>query len=387
MKNKIVVLLCLSAILSAFQFTTVSSSQTFFQKVPFEVSYQSIFKNDFPGSIIQHVSSGGLVIVSENRVDYFLINALKKVYKEENIYSTQIRSRRENIWFSSNDRYLLIKRKEGRESILKIYDTIKDTSIVVRHNEGNVVSASVKDLENILYQVRSKNSRAKIYLITDNNPPVFVTEGIGEKWAPNGKFFYSDYYKNEELTIGEKSQFGLLSEEEAIAALESGKYQQEKIEIGFGIFNTRCVKLLDLDFEMIDWLNWASNSLKISIEDRYSRGFYIVYLYENDNNLSIDNVYHFNDFKEVNRLYIRCYFPTWSPDCTKVAFVKSTENSESIIENSLWILEDGKYNYYQIKSFGNAIIKEIKWINNYELLTLIKSNINQNTELFKIILN
>lgn len=304
---------------------------------------------------ISQVSSYGYAILSEGD-DFYLLDRNKDFEK------TLICSKAEDapqeikgnrVRFSTNDRYLCINRTEAGRWTLEINDLANKNAIKLLRSEiGNVINASVFDMNNIIYQVRTKENEAKMYLIRNGGEPVFITDGLGGRWSPDGKWF-----------LVEESR------------MNPDKSARKKRIITLSIFDSDEKKMIETsEFGTSNWIRWSPTSDKIVFSEFGSAGFYIIYFKEQDGKLSIDHSYHFRPDQDKNK-YFFTIEPEFSPDGTKISFVRSIEDGHYIYNQNIWILEDGSYQYYQVSEFSSTQISDVTWVNSNEM-TVTKENVS-----------
>jgi len=299
---------------------------------------------------ISQVSSYGYAILTEGD-DFYLLDKNKDFKKTLICSKTEGKSQEQKgdrVRFSTNDRYLCINKTEAGKWILEINDLANENGKkLLRSESGNVVNASIFDINNIIYQVRTKENEAKTYLVRNDGQPKFITDGLGGRWSPDGKWFLVK--KNQ--TNPDKS---------------SGK----KRKILLSIFDSDGNKMIETsEFGSSNWIRWSPTSDKIVYTEFGSGGFYIIYLKEQNGNLSIDHSYHFRPEQDENKYYFTIE-PEFSPDGTKISFIRSIEDGHFTYNQNIWILEDGSYQYYQVSDFNNTQINDLTWINCNEILAI-----------------
>ncbi|MDD5231017.1 MAG: hypothetical protein PHC43_06765 [Candidatus Marinimicrobia bacterium] len=298
---------------------------------------------------ISQVSSYGYAILSEGDNFYLLDknNGFEKTLICSKSEDTPQEIIGDRIRFSTNDRYLCIEKKESNRKTLEIYDTVGKNKKLIKSEVGNVVNASIFDIDNIIYQVRTRENEAKTYLIRNGGQPEFITEGIGERWSPDGKWFFIKGSRD-----------------------NPDKNAKMKRIMVFSIFDSDGKKMIETSkFGTSNWIRWSPTSDKIVFSEFGSAGFYIIYFKEQDGKLSIDHYYHFRPEKDENNYYGTLQ-PEFSPDGTKVSFIRSIDDGHYIYNQNIWILEDGSYQYYQVSDFNNTQINDLTWINSNEILAI-----------------
>ncbi|MDO9547769.1 MAG: hypothetical protein Q7J65_02250 [Candidatus Marinimicrobia bacterium] len=308
---------------------------------------------------ISQVSSYGYAILSEGD-DFFLLEYGKnfeKVFICSKADKTSPEQKGARVRFSTNDRYLCINKTEANRKTLEIYDTVSKNTKQIKTEVGNVVNASVFDMDNIIYQVRTEENEAKTYLIRNGGEPVFITDGLGGRWSPNGKWF-----------LVEESQ------------TNPDKSSKKKRIIMLSIFDSDGNKMIETnEFGTSNWIRWSPTSDKIVYTEFGSAGFYIIYLNDKNGELSIDHSYHFRPDKDVNNYY-GTLEPEFSQDGTKISFIRSDEDGHYTYNQNIWILEDGSYRYYQVSDFSNAQINDVTWLKSNEL-SVIKEDISDRSNI------
>jgi len=316
---------------------------------------------------ILKISSYGYIIKSEGD-DFSLIDKDKN-FERLHIYNrkgkTQKERQRESMRFSPNDRYLCINELEDNRTVLKIYDTINKNYRVIKHQKGNIVTASVYSMEKILYQVREKMSPPKVYMLESDQEPIFITEGLGEMWSPNGKWFLV------EECVGTADRFG------------------RKPISKFAIFNSDREKVFETaEFGIVGPIRWSPNSDKLIIGNHAGTSFYIVYLEEIGGKLIIKNKYHFTGFENEpeKKRYYGVMNPECSPDGSKISFKRTSSDGHISFGDNIWILEDTSYNCYAISDFKDTDISDITWSQSGEIFAIkeIRDLESNNKEIIKI---
>ena len=133
------------------------------------------------------ISKNGSIIVKESFSNdssaYYLY--LLNMEKKKVFLARSSNDRQGYAWFSNN--YVVIRLISNIKTYIKIFDTKNGIEKTIENESGNVVSASVLNLNNIIYQLRTPNKTPKIFYLK-NNKETFLANGIGEKWSPNGKW-------------------------------------------------------------------------------------------------------------------------------------------------------------------------------------------------------
>ena len=62
--------------------------------------------------------------------------------------------------------------------------------------------------------------------------------------------------------------------------------------------------------------------------------------------------------------------PEWSPDGSKISFLRVTEDGHISLDENVWILEDISYSCYAISDFKNAHISNITWSQSGEIYVI-----------------
>ncbi|MFA4922267.1 MAG: hypothetical protein WC611_09070 [Candidatus Neomarinimicrobiota bacterium] len=295
---------------------------------------------------ISQVSSYGYAILNEGD-DFYLLDK-KKDFEKTLICSkakgTSHEQKGDRVRFSTNDRYLCIRKLEGNKKNLEIYDTISKNKKQIKSEIGNVVNASVFNMDNIIYQVRTKKNEAKTYLIRNGGQPKFITEGIGERWSPDGKWFFVKGTKDNPDNNAKKKRIMILS-----------------------VFDSDGNKIIETsEFGSSNWIRWSPTSDKIVYSEFGSAGFFIIYLKEQNGKLSIDHSYHFRPDQDENNYFFTIQ-PKFSQDGTKISFVRSIEDGHYTYNQNIWILEDSSYQYYQVSDFSSTQINDVTWISSNEM--------------------
>jgi len=308
---------------------------------------------------ISQVSSYGYAILNEGD-DFYLLNRNKdfeKVFICSKADKTSQEQKGHRVRFSTNDRYLCINKTEAGRWTLEVNDLVNKNTKLLRSEIGNVVNASVFNMNNIIYQVRTEENEAKMYLIRNGGQPVFITDGLGGRWSPDGKWF-------------------LVKE----SRVNPDKNAKKKRIMMLSIFDSDGNKMIETnEFGSSNWIRWSPTSDKIILEEFGGCGFYIIYLKEKNGELSIDHSYHFRPDKDANNYY-GTLNPEFSQDGTKISFIRSDEDGHYTYNQNIWILEDGSYQYYQVSDFSNTQINDITWLNSNEL-SVIKEDISDKSNI------
>ena len=304
---------------------------------------------------ISQVSSYGYAILSEGD-DFYLLDRDKdfeKAFICSKAEKTLPEQKGDRVRFSTNDLYLCINKTETNRKTLEIYDIVSKNKKQLKSEIGNVVNASVFNMDNIIYQLRQGKTGGKIYLLKNSGDPIFITNGIGERWSPNGKWF-------------------LVKEKKDNPDKNTGRKKITKLSI----FDFNGNKMIETsEFGISNWIRWSPTSNKIILEEFGGCGFYIIYLSDKNGKLSIDHSYHFRPDKDANNYY-GTLNPEFSQDGTKISFIRSDEDGHYTYNQNIWIFEDGSYRYYQISDFSSAQINDITWMNSNEI-TVIKEDISE----------
>ena len=301
---------------------------------------------------------------------------------KEKLFSFHKDDRIKYVQFSkSGEQVVFRKGKRGESKSWEILDIKTKKSRIIDSRDGSVVSASIFDINNILYLEDLEKDRSKIYLIKDNKEPVFIDNGFGGKWSPDKNYLLLESYQNNELSLVEQREFGHITRDEFIRRFKARGGIKREIFSRYAIYNKEGEKLLVLhDFDLVDWIQWAPDNKKIVLQERGDLGFKIVYLnFLSENNIIIDKVYHFPGLhKSNNGLVTFCREPKWSPDGGKIIFITEVEDSDNVLYNNAYVLEDQSYQYFPIIESSDAFIFLIEWISKKSILfEIYDKNINE----------
>jgi len=371
-------------------------AQTLLTSPPLKINQTTIFQEKSTNYKINDISKNGMVLISETiggTEEYYLVNAMSPnmIGEKKRVFSKQKDSRKERAFFALNDRYLLIHKLDGDQRIVEIYDTMENVSKEIRSNEGSIVLTAIFNMDNVLYEVKPQNGRLRLYLKNNENPnSLFITEGYAPKWSPNGNWFLTTKYQSSEMLYREKLDYGIISREQFKADMEAGidikKHLLERIPLVLCIYNRKGESVLEFDQfkEYVDWVRWAPNSDKLVLQLSGNLGFMIIYLKEFNGDVTIERIHSYSGFdKKGNNFYV-CEEPRWSPDGSKISFIRTIEDGHRTLDSNLWILEDDSYNHYQISNFDDTLIKQMKWNSNNSLLVLKENTSNRTVELLQI---
>lgn len=291
---------------------------------------------------------------------------------KEKLFSFHKDDRVKYIQFSKSGKEVVFRKgKRGEKKSWEIHDISTKKSRIIDSKEGSVISASIFDINNIVYLVDTEKERSKIYLIKDNSDPVFVDNGFGGQWSPNRNYLLLKTYQNKKLSLVEQREFGHISRDEFIKRFKARGGIKREIFSRYSIYNTDGEKLLVLnDFDLVDWIQWAPDNQKIVLQERGDLGFKIIYLrFLTGNNIIIDNVYHFPGFHKNNSERVTvCREPKWSPNGKKILFLTEVEGSDKVLYNNAYVLEDQSYKYFPLIESSNVFIPFIQWTSKQSIL-------------------
>lgn len=311
-------------------------------------------------SEIRHLSTAGsaLIIETENNVqNYYLVNLLDKLDKKLLFSSQQVNQ--EAIRFSENNRFITFSTKEADRYVMKIYDTLDGTIKEISDPQGDVLYASLVNKKNILYEVNPPRDYPKIYLLTEDiSNPKFIGDGTTPLWSPDGKWFLARKAEYDKSDLKNKR-------------VKMLGYTIVKKPI-YSIYNYQGQKILDIkNHDDINFIQWSPTSDKILFTELDDIGFYVVYLKFSNKKIEIEKEYHFEGFINKGKNVAGVNNPTWSPSGNWIAFEKSIEDGQSILESSIYIHNTNTHKQFEIINLQSEDINEIEWISDYELLTIL----------------
>ena len=283
--------------------------------------------------------------------------------EKEKLFSFHKNDKVQLIQFSNSGEQVVFRRLKNNKKVWEMHDIKTKKVKTIESDEGNVSTASFFDYNNYLYITYPHNERSKVYLVKENNNPVFIANGISVLWSPNGKYFLLKSPLSNSLSLREKRDFGQITREEYQEQLKIQGGPKREIFRKYMIYNLKGEKLLILqDFDFVDWIQWSPDGRKIVLRERGDRGFKIVYLEGEGNNISLAKTVNFPCVEAVHG----CLYPIWSPDGNKIMFksVIEAEANQGIQEENLYILNDSSLNYYKVTDFTTNEIFGFNWLNN-----------------------
>lgn len=307
--------------------------------------------------------------ISKMGINLNSIDSLKK----EKVFSLHKNDQAQFMQFSKSGGQIIYRREKNSKKVWEIYDIDTKQKRTIESNEGAVDVASIYDMNNILYRIHLNNDRPKIYLIKDNEEPIFIDNGFGVQWSNDKKYFLCETYQNKNLSLFEKKNYGKISKDEYRQQLKKQGGPRREIFSRYTLYNSSGEKLLILkDFDLVDWIQWAPDATKIVLKERSDQGFKILYLnYITENDVEVKKVFHFPGFSKItSEISTICMNPIWSPNGTKILFTTEVEDGHSILYNNVYILEDNSYQYIPINVSTNDFVSKVEWISNQTVLLI-----------------
>lgn len=318
---------------------------------------------------IHEISGNGLALISENKdlyVYHHIEDGVGKTSLKEFILSSD-QFPVEMARFSLYNRYVIIRIKKGEKTSLNIYDIQTQNTRTIEHDTGNVINATISPTTaDILYEVRIFGESPKIYLLEEyDSEPILVAEGIGARWSPDGKWFFVRTIKDSGVKLKEKYFAGKISKSEYLEKAKTKKTRSPD-PAPYWIYSADGEPILELE-DRIHWIQWSPTSDKLVVQKYGEISFHIVYLKEHSNKLDIERVYHFPGFPPSDKVYASASRPIWSPDGSKIAFIKIDGDGHYDLGWDVWILEDNTYTYYPITNSKDIRLRNLTWATANEL--------------------
>ena len=262
------------------------------------------------------ISKNGTIIVKEsfnNDSSAYYLYLLNKEKKKVFLAGSS-NNRKGYAWFSNN--YVVIRLISNTKTYIKIFDTKNGIEKTIENESGNVVSSSVLNLNNIIYQLRTPDKIPKIFYLK-NNKETFIANGIGEKWSPDGKW--------------------ILVKNVNKIKLKKNKDTNDENNSFCKIYNLSGTEVLTLNnFKNVVDIRWSPNSDKIVLREINDKGFYILYLESLYNRLVVKDTYHFKGFEKIDSNFIVVINPEWDLNGENIVYAKAVEDGENILETSIW---------------------------------------------------
>jgi len=242
---------------------------------------------------------------------------------------------------------------EMGRAILGIYKVVTGERLYIKDPAKDIVSASVSPVNGlILYQAREpwQNRKRKetdypqVFMAEPNGTNArFITNGMGERWSPDGKWFL---VKRPERNVDTSS--GKRTNWELCIFSADGKFK------------------LELEgFERASTYQWSPTSDHIVLGMYSGKGFQVLALKESDGSLEVVKVH---DFTAGDDWRIGLRQPSWSLDGKKISYIKSysDERGHTYIRNELWIASTDGEKAFKLTETGSYI--KAVWSNDGTIL-------------------
>jgi hypothetical protein len=315
--------------------------------------------------VIECVTPTKKLVVSKDQSGQVMFYLTDFNFQNEKLIFSGRQENRHRVHLSPDGNYISIENlKVGTVSVY----LLKDEKIFEIKDSGkSVVSVSISALTGeILYQAREHDIRKMPMVFKDDSDarnPKFMTEGLGEVWAPNGKWF-----------LVKKPSAARRQEFATIKMPAPPAYWYDAICSPDG------KELLVLKYGTGSWYNrWAPTSDKLVIAPQEENGFLVIGIVDSGGNLSATEIHHFingvDDFSEG----------IISVDGNLIAYFKSiyTKDFENYAKREVYISTvDGSKNV-QIEEFPGTSQLSIIWSAEGDLL--ISENPTTQGERTKII--
>ncbi len=145
------------------------------------------------------ISNNGTAIVSETdgqNLNFYLCDLESR--SKELLFRCPPKTR---VKFSDDCRYIVKQLLEKTNTYAEIFDTQTGEVKILQHKDGQVVAPSISQITgDVLYQLREFGVPPKIFCLKKGeSEPIFMTEGIGQSWSPDGKWFAVNKVKHDDV--------------------------------------------------------------------------------------------------------------------------------------------------------------------------------------------
>ncbi len=372
MKLKIVLILILPIcmVLSTSIAQNQISKKILFQLTESELQYKSIIQ----------ISPKREMIIKEIQGDQnnFFLSSIDKP-SEKILLFTAYNDQKPRVNFSQEGEFIYYTLIENGKKILGTYERATGKRLFIRDETNNVVSSwsAVSPASGkIIYQVREERAFPKVFMAQpDGSEPRFITEGMGESWAPNGKWFAVKCPEN-------ISDFRILQNQNL-----NGKTKKilrtDNIKWVYRIFSENGNPLIELkEYSRPNYFFWAPNSDHFIIQDMKDHGFWVSSVKEINGNLQSQKLIHF----ELDKVrMIEPHKPFWSPDGKMIVYVKSfmDEVGNSYIKNEIWVSTIDGEKEIRIREMGGLPV----WTNDGKILIKEGKNYSKGVSILEISIN
>ena len=376
MKLKIVLILILPIcmVLSTSIAQNQISKKILFQLTETELQHKNIIQ----------ISPKREMIIKEIQGDQnnFFLSSIDNP-SEKILLFTAYHDQKPRVMFSQEGKFIYYTLIENGKKILGTYERATGKRIIISDETNNVVSswsAISPTSRKIIYQVREEGALTKVFLAQpDGSEPSFITEGMGERWAPNGKWFTVLRPENIDdfKTIYKTNKKG-----ETWKGLKT-----ENAKWFYWIYSSTGDPLVSLnEFDQPNFFLWSPSSDHFIIRSMTDHGFWVVSIKEINGNLQLKKYTHFVS-EEIGKIELRN--PSWSPDGENLTYIKSflDESGHAYIKNEIWISTiDGKKTLKIKESEGS--IEEIPiWSADSKILIKEGKNYSKGVSILEISIN
>ena len=361
MMLKIVITLLLS-ICAVFS-TSIAQNQIS-KKVLFEMT-----ESEAKDKKIIQISPKREMIIKEIQGDKnnFLLSSIDNP-SEKILLFTAYNDQKPRVMFSQEGKFIYYALIENDRYILGIYEIATDKRFFIRDETNNVVSswsAVSSTSGKIIYQVREEGALTKVFLAQpDGSEPRFITEGIGERWAPNGKWFAVKCPENiSDFKILQKQNFN---------GKTKRNLKADNIKWVYRIFSENGNPFISLgEYSPTSVFLWSPNSKYVLLKKLYEAKFSILELAESPEELRIVRNYSISFPKKEK---IGLGIPTWSPDSKNLAYTISylDKTGHYYTKNEIWVSTIDGMKTLKIQESEGSIEEIPIWLTDGKIL------INQN---------
>jgi Tol biopolymer transport system component len=283
-----------------------------------------------------------------------------------------------SVSFSPYGEFVYYTLIENGKKILGIYDREKDKKLFIKDETKNIVSswsAVSSSSGKIIYQVREEGVLPKVFMAQpDGSELRFITEGMGEQWAPNGKWFavkcpenvndFKNIYKNKKR--GEISKV---------------------LRWFYWIYSSDGNPIISFEeYSPTAIFSWSPNSKYVLFKKMYEIDFTILELDGSSKEIRIVN-HHMISLQKENKIGLS--IPIWSPDSRKLSYTISylDNTGHYYIKNEIWVSSiDGK-NKIKILESDNTEEEIFTWSNDGKIIIKQKNKLNKDISIIEITFN